>query len=269
MKTFIIDIARCNGCYGCQIACKDEYAGNDWPPYAKPQPDTGQFWIKLNEYVRGTAPKVKMYYQPVMCAHCDNAPCINVCSVKDAIYKRDDGLVIINPRKCTGCRNCVDICPYHAIYFNENLNIAQKCTGCVHLLDNGWKVPRCVDACATDCIKFGEESELQELINKGEIIPSKYETKPRLYYLNIPQKFVAGTVFDPAEKEIITGAVCTLTDKSNNDKFTATTDGFGDFWFENLKVSIFSLEIVKNRKRRIIEPINTVKDVNLGDIELS
>ena len=53
-KAFIVDVARCNGCYCCQIACKDEHVGNDWSPYAKPQPDTGQFWCRLNEYTRGT-----------------------------------------------------------------------------------------------------------------------------------------------------------------------------------------------------------------------
>ena len=100
MKTFVIDIAKCNGCYCCQIACKDEHVGNDWTPYAKPQADTGQFWLKVNEFVRGTVPKVKMHYVPVLCMHCDKAPCIPACPVKGAIYKRDDGLIIIDPIKC-------------------------------------------------------------------------------------------------------------------------------------------------------------------------
>ena len=269
MKTFVIDIARCNGCYCCQIACKDEHVGNDCTPYTKPQPDTGQFWLKMNEFVRGTVPKVKIYYQPVLCVHCDKAPCMDACPIENAIYKRDDGLVIIDPTKCTGCRNCVDACPYHAIYFNEDLNIAQKCTGCAHLLDNGWKIPRCVDACPTECLKFGEESELKDLIKKGESPHPEFKTKPRLYYLNIPKRFVAGTVYDPVAKEVIIGAICTLTDGKSGDKFTTITDGFGDFWFEGLKVSDFSLKIVKDEKTRIIGSINTEKDVNLGDIPLS
>ena len=82
-------------------------------------------------------PKVKMHYQPVLCMHCDNAPCMAACPVEGAIYRRKDGLVIIDPVKCTGCKNCVDACPYKTIYFNEDLNIAQKCTGCAHLLDSG------------------------------------------------------------------------------------------------------------------------------------
>lgn len=269
MKTFVIDLARCNGCYACQVACKDEHVGNDWTPYAKPQPDTGQFWLKLNETVRGTVPKVKVSYQPVLCAHCDNAACMNACPTKGAIYKRDDGLIIIDPIKCTGCRNCIDACPYHAIYFNEDLNIAQKCTGCAHLLDEGWKVPRCVDACPTECLKFGEESELKDLIKKVEDPHLESMTRPRLYYLNLPKRFAAGTVYNPAAKEVIAGATCTLTEDTGNEKYTTTTDGFGDFWFEGLNVSNFSLKIVKDGKEKVIKPINTVKDVNLGEIPLS
>jgi tetrathionate reductase subunit B len=267
MKTFVIDIARCNGCYCCQIACKDEHAGNDWPPYTKPQPETGQFWLKLNEFVRGTVPKVKMHYLPVLCMHCDKAPCMDACPI-DAIYKRDDGLVIIDPTKCDGCKNCVDACPYHVIYFNEDLNIAQKCTGCAHLLDNGWKTPRCVDACPTEAIKFGEEFELKDQIQKAEVLHLEYKTKSRVYYLNIPKKFISGTVYDPVAKEVAIGATCTLT--RNGKKWITTSDSFGDFWFEGLDVGTYTLNIeAKGFLTKTVESISTEKDVNLGDIALS
>jgi tetrathionate reductase subunit B len=269
MKVFIHDVAKCNGCYNCQIACKDEHVANDWSPIAKPQPDTGQFWLKLNEYVRGTVPKVKIHYVPALCNHCDQAPCMTACPVQGTIYKRKDGLVIIDPVKCTGCKKCMDACPYHAIYFNNDMNIAQKCTGCAHLLDNGWKEPRCVDACPTEALKFLEESEANELMNKGRVLNPEYKTVPRVYYLNIPGKFVAGTAYDPVAKEVIMGATCTLVDVANGQNYTATTDGFGDFWFEGLPVSTFNLKIAQNHKRKIIEVINTEKDVNLGDIPIS
>ncbi|MEJ2709621.1 MAG: 4Fe-4S binding protein, partial [Anaerolineales bacterium] len=157
MKVFVVDTSMCNGCYSCQIACKDEHCGNDWSPYAKPQPDTGQFWLKMHEKVRGNVPHVKMSYMAVMCQHCENAPCLAACGAEGAMYRRDDGLIIIDPKKCNGCKNCVDVCPYGAIYMNTSLNIAQKCTGCAHLLDRGWEEPRCVDACPTGALKFGEE----------------------------------------------------------------------------------------------------------------
>ncbi len=271
MKVFVIDISICNGCYCCQIACKDEHVANDWTPYAKPQPDTGQFWLKQHEFVRGTVPKVKMNYLPVLCMHCDEAPCIPACPIEGAIYKRDDGLVIIDPVKCTGCKNCVDLCPYGVIYFNEDLNIAQKCTGCAHLLDGGHpiKEPRCVDACPTEALKFGEESEFKDMISKAEVLNPEFKAKPRVYYLNIPRKFVAGTVYAPVEKEVIIGAACTLTDSGSGEKLTAKTDGFGDFWFEGLKVGTFSLKIESDGKSKTIDSISTEKDVNLGDIPLS
>lgn len=267
MKVFVIDVGMCNGCYSCQIVCKDEHVANDWSPIARPQPDTGQFWMKMNEFVRGTVPKVKVSYLPVLCSHCDAAPCISSCPV-NAIYKREDGLVIIDPEKCTGCKNCVDACPQKSIYFNEDLNIAQKCTGCAHLLDDGWKEPRCADACPTEALKFGEESEFSELIKKAEVLNPEAKIKPRLYYLNRPKKFVAGTIYDPVEKEVIIGATCTLTDTGSKKKYTATTDGFGDFWFEGLPDSTFSLKIDSGNKSKSLDSINTSKDVNLGDIAL-
>jgi Fe-S-cluster-containing dehydrogenase component len=268
MKAFVIDVSICNGCYCCQIACKDEHVANDWTPYAMPQPDTGQFWLKLNEYVRGTVPKVKMHYLPVLCMHCGEAPCLEACSIAGVIYRRDDGLVIIDPEKCTGCKTCVDACPYGVIYFSEGLNIAQKCTGCAHLLDSGWKEPRCVDACPTEALKFGEESELKDLIAKAELMKPELGAKPRVYFLNIPKKFVAGTIYNPVEKEVIIGATCTLS--SNDKEITATTDGFGDFCFNDLEVGEYSLKIeAKGFAAKTIQKINTEKDVNLGDIPLS
>lgn len=266
MKAFVVDVSICNGCYCCQIACKDEHCGNDWTPYAKPQPDTGQFWLKLHEFVRGTVPKVKMHYIPVLCMHCDEAPCIRACTVEGALYKRDDGLVVIDPVKCTGCKKCVDLCPYEAIYFNDGLNIAQKCTGCAHLLDADWKEPRCVDACPTQALRFGEESDLRDFINKAERMKPELGTHPRVYYLNIPGKFVAGTVIDPVQKEVIIGATCILTNSTTGEKYTTATDEFGDFWFQQLKIGIFDLTIKAGRKRKTIKAINTEKDVNLGDL---
>ncbi len=268
MKAFVIDLAKCNGCYNCQLACKDEYVGNDWSPYSRPQPDTGQFWLKIKETERGTIPKVKVAYQATLCMHCDEAACISACKVKGGIYKRHDGLVVINPKKCTGCKNCVDACPYGAIYFNEDLNLAQKCTGCAHLLDRGWKEPRCVDFCSTNAIRFGEESELADLISQAEVLKPEYGTQPRVYYLNLPKRFVAGTVYDSIKEEVVVGATCNLTDVTSGRKYITTTDGFGDFWFEGLEVSKFSLEIAGGNKTKTIDSINTEKDVNLGDLPL-
>lgn len=269
MKVFVVDTTKCNGCHNCQIACKDEHVGNDWTPYAKPQPDTGQFWLKMNQRTRGNIPHVKVAYWAVMCQHCDEAPCIKACPIKDGIYKRPDGLVVIDPKKCTGCQSCVDACTYGAIFYNEALNLAQKCTGCAHLLDRGWKEPRCADNCPNSAIQFGEEADFKDQIAKAEILEPNNgpKLKARVYYLGLPKRFIAGTVYDPGSKEVVTGATCTLTGEGQT--LTQQTNHWGDFWFEGLKVGSYSLKIDAAGKTKTMANISTQKDVGLGDIPLA
>lgn len=268
MKAMVVDINLCNGCYNCQIACKDEHVGNDWTPIAKPQPDIGQFWIKVTDVVQGTVPKVRVRYMHDICQHCDDPPCVTACTTK-AIYKRDDGIVIIDPEKCTGGRLCLEACPYDVIYFNSDMNIAQKCTFCAHLLDDGWKEPRCVDACPTDALRFGEETELKEYIDRAERLHPEYNTQPRVYYLGLLNKyFVAGAVYDPEADECLEDCTVTLT---GADGATASvqTDDFGDFWFERLEPGTYTLLAEKDGYLpRRFDDIKVSKDVNMGDVEL-
>jgi tetrathionate reductase subunit B len=225
--------------------------------------------MKITDMVRGTVPKVRVTYLHDICQHCDEAPCIPACTAH-AIYKRDDGIVIIDPEKCAGHRNCIDACPYGVIYFNWDLNIAQKCTMCAHLLDKGWKEPRCVDACPTGALKFGEEKDLKDEISKSEILHPEFGAKPRVYYIGLPRSFVAGAVYCPEEDECIQDAAATLTDSDTGEKFTVKTDNYGDFWFEDMKVDhIYSLRIEKDEYYpQEIHDIRTEKDVNVGDIKL-
>ena len=270
MKVFIVDLSLCKGCYTCQIACKDEHVGNDWMPYAKAQPSTGHFWLKIVEKERGSYPKVKVTYYPYLCFHCDEAPCIPACRVK-AIYKRQDGLVIIDPAKCNGCRDCLYACPYGVIYFNENLNIAQKCTGCAHLVDKG-DTPRCADACPTEAIKFGEEDALKDLIKEASPLrPDVEPVKPRVLYLHLEllKPFLTGAVYDPERDECIEGAKVTLINTTTGEKRETTTDIFGDFWFKGLSPSTYEVRIEKTGYYPIkIENIKVEEDINLGDLKM-
>jgi Fe-S-cluster-containing dehydrogenase component len=265
MKAFVIDVSECSGCYQCQISCKDEHCGNDWTPYAKPQPEWGHFWGKMNETERGHIPHVKVAHVFVPCQHCYAAPCIKDCPVT-AIYTRPDGLVIVDPKKCTGCQLCVDACPYGAIYFNPQLQIAQKCTGCAHLVDR--KVlfaPRCADACPHQVIQFGEESELD--LSGAETLYPEYGLTTKVHYKNLPKRFVAGTVYDPTAKEVVIGAACTLN--GTGGPFTATTDAFGDFWFEGLPTADFALTIESAGKTVTMAVSTKEQDKGLGDIALA
>ena len=265
-KAFVIDVAKCSGCYNCQLACKDEHAENDWTPYAKPQPLTGQFWCKVTDHVQGTIPKVRIHYIAHMCAHCRNAACMDACPA-DAFTRREDGLVLLDPAKCTGCKKCLDACPYDAIYFNDDERIAQKCTGCAHLLDHGAKLPRCVEACPTDALMFGEEEALADFIEGATVTKPETGSQPRLYYRNIPGKFIAGTVYDPAEKEVIIGARCLLS--SGGKRWEVKTDEYGDFWFNDLPVGLYDLSIqTPGYEVKLFENLRTRECVNLGDIPL-
>ncbi len=268
MKFMIVDINRCNGCYNCQIACKDEHVENDWSPYAKPQPDTGHFWMHVKELERGQYPKVKVAYIPKPCMQCREPSCLKK-SQGGAIFQREDGLVIIDPEKSRGQRQLVEACPYGSIYWNEELDIPQKCTFCGHLLDQGWEKPRCVEACPTDALRFGEETDLKEWLDRAKVMNPEYQTSPRVYYIGLPDKyFIAGSIYEPDINECLEGATVTLTDTQGR-KAILKTDNFGDFWFEQLEPGTYSLSIKKEGYlKRAVASIDVSRDVNIGDLEL-
>ncbi|MEM2320883.1 MAG: 4Fe-4S dicluster domain-containing protein [Candidatus Bathyarchaeia archaeon] len=278
-RVIIVDVGKCIGCMSCVIACKDEFVANDWSPYSKPQPEYGHFWIKVNTKERGTIPVVKVTYIPILCMHCDNPPCMRACPIS-AITKRQDGIVLINPNKCDGCTSlklsplCMEACPYNVIYFNNELGIAQKCTGCAHLLDNPeWKYGlRCCDACPTGAMIYGDDNDqsIKEQISKAEIMHQEYDTKPRVYYLNLPKPFIAGCVIDPKIKEVVIDAKVTAIDLYTGDKYEEYTDELGDFLFKNLKWNHKYLVKIEKRpyREKIIGVYLTNKDINVGVISL-
>lgn len=263
MKVFVIDQKYCNGCYGCQIACKDEHCGNDWMPYQKPQPDTGHFWMKLQETTHGQVPKVKLEYRPYLCQHCDDPK----CAVCDAVAKRPDGLVTIDPEKAVGRRDIMEACPYGAVYWNDELDIPQKCDGCAHLVDAG-ELPHCVELCATGALKFGEEEDFAEEIARATQIVPEDGCRPRVYYLNAPGLFIGGEAWNSEDNEVIVGAKVTLTLPDGSVRETETDD-FGDFWFRRIDEGRYGLRIEAEGFKPVERTdIDLNKSLNLGDFPL-
>ena len=119
-------------------------------------------------------------------------------------------------------------------------------------------------------LRFGEESDFADFINEAELLNPEAGTKSRVYYKHLPKKFVAGTVYDPVEKEVIIGATCTLKDEASSQTSTVETDNFGDFWFRGLMDDrTFTLTITKDDKPPlVINGIRTDKDICLGDIPM-
>jgi Fe-S-cluster-containing dehydrogenase component len=268
----VIDVTKCNGCYNCFIVCKDEYCGIDHKPYSVGQPMTGQTWMRVVEKERGQYPKVKVDYIPSMCMQCEDPSC--AVPAPDAVYKRADGIVIIDPDKAAGNKDIVTHCPYRAVYWNDDKKVAQKCTFCAHLLDAGWKEPRCVEACPTGTLVFGDlddpNSEVAKLVASGKTeVLAGYGLDEAVRYIGLPKEFVAGTVVFGDKDECAKGVTVTLEGADGTPVATATTDGFGDFEFEGLPANTaYAVKIAAPGYAPADIPVKTSRSINLGDIIL-
>ena len=238
----VIDVEKCEDCNNCFLSCKDEHVDNDWPGYSAPQPLHGQRWMNIMRKERGQFPLIDVAYRPTPCMHCDNAPCIKAAR-EGAVYKRDDGIVIIDPVRAKGQRDIVNACPYKAVWWNEERSIPQKCILCAHLLDQGWEKTRCVQACPTGALSLLklEEGEMAEMVEREKLerLFAGKGTLPRVWYRNLyrfEKCFIAGSVaFEHAGiTDCGKGALVRLfKDKSAIGEMV--TDDYGDFKFDGLE----------------------------------
>jgi Fe-S-cluster-containing dehydrogenase component len=237
----IVDVERCHDCNNCFISCKDEHWDNNHLPYSVSQPRMGQKWIDVLYLERGQYPLADVCSVPYPCMHCDDAPCVK--AAKDgAVYKRDDGIVIIDPVKAKGRKAIVNTCPYKAIFWNEESQLPQKCTMCAHLLDAGeWKEPRCTFACPTGSLTFlrATDEEMAEKVKTEDLeyIHPEFGTRPRVWYKNLyrfTQCFVAGSVELHDKKECADGAKVTLTHTATSKTWKTATNNYGDFKIDRL-----------------------------------
>ena len=199
----VIDLSRCKNVKACQTACNHMH-----------QVHPGQNWIKVLEMKDAdhTAP----YWEPTICMHCDEPPCVKVCPV-DATFKRQDGIVLIDSDRCIGCRFCMAACPYSTRVFNweepdltkeeaakdyscetstpQKKGTVGKCDFCPDMTRKG-ELPHCVSACPNGVFMFGDENEDSvtngaETFRFSDLIKDKagyrlmedLGTKPRVYYL--------------------------------------------------------------------------------------
>ena len=274
----MIDINRCSICYACQVACKDEFVGNIYPPYSYPQPDREQEWIKVTEIEKGKYPYIKVYPIPLLCLHCEKAPCIDACPVPDCIYKTESGVVIIDPAKCDpakcdGKKPCIEGCPYGVIFFNDDGNICQKCTLCIHRLEEG-KEPACVDACPSGVFVFGEESKILEEVKKrgAKWMHPEYKAEPRVYYIGLPSVSLAGHVIGEQSLMDVSGADITVTDTKTGSSISGKSNVAGNFLAEDLKMdATYSVKIeCQGYLPKTLDDVHIDMEYkHLGDIKLA
>ena len=178
----VIDVDNCNNCHMCSLACKDEFVGNNFPGYSAEMPKRGANWIDMQKKERGQTPMIDIGYIPTMCQHCDDAPCLKAAK-NDAVVKRDDGIIIIDPEKSKGQKQIVDSCPHGSISWNEELEIPQIWFFDAHLLDKGWKAPRAISVCATGAmraLKVEDKNapvQLPIIINKPKLIGGERQVR--------------------------------------------------------------------------------------------
>jgi len=194
----VVDLKLCVGCNSCVIACK---AGRGTPQ--------GTFWNKVLEQEVGTFPEARRIFWPVRCMHCEEPACLEVCPT-GATSQREDGIVMVDAKKCVGCKACILACPYEArtlwkektgyfgesftpyevvAYSNHRLGTVQKCDFCVERLDQGLK-PYCVETCLTGALIFGDlddpNSEVYLSLKQGRIsfkLKEELGTKPSINYI--------------------------------------------------------------------------------------
>ncbi len=194
----VIDLRKCIGCQGCTIVCKVE---NFTPP--------GVFWNEVVQREFGGYPNVRKVNLARPCMHCEDPACKKVCPT-GATSKREDGVVLVDGRVCTGCRSCVMACPYDARYYIGNektyfdgqptpyeryghgrhvVGTVTKCTFCTHRIDQGME-PACVANCMAGARYFGDlddpDSEVSRLIRQRHGFQLKAEagTNPSVVYLS-------------------------------------------------------------------------------------
>lgn len=204
----VIDLDRCIGCWTCAVACKAENnvdLGNWWGRNLSPE-TVGLYY---GEPGMGPDGKPEVSFLPVLCMHCENAPCVKVCPT-GATFKRDDGIVAQDYSKCIGCRTCMASCPYNARVFNwrdpvqnpdlvadhignsavpvRSKGVVEKCTFCQERTDAG-EQPACVQACLTNARTFGDlndpTSDVARLIRErgGKPLKEEFGTVPNVFYL--------------------------------------------------------------------------------------
>jgi Fe-S-cluster-containing dehydrogenase component len=272
----IIDVGECTNCNLCTLAAMDEYVGNEWPGYSKPMPKHGHKWIHILQKERGQVPMIDIAYVPIMCNHCDDAPC--VAKSDGAIRKRDDGIVLIDPEKAKGRKDLVEACPYGHIWWNEEYQVPQAWNFDAHLIDAGWQQTRGQQSCPTGAMRalFVEDEEMIRIAREDglEVMRSELGTRPRVYYRNLwrySKCFIGGSVSAEVDGVIdcVEGASVRLV-KDGRSIAEMQTDNYGDFKFDQLDSDsgAYTVEIIASGGKRKVVEARLGDSVNLGEIRL-
>lgn len=172
----VIDLDICVGCHACATSCKEWNAGGYSAPLTDTDPygaDPSGVWfnrVHSFEVTDERGESITLNF-PKSCLHCDDAPCVTVCPTGASFKRDEDGIVLVNPDTCIGCKLCSWACPYGAREYDSNDGVMKKCTLCVDKIYNEdlpahSRVPACVSACPTGARSFGDLGDPQSEVSK-------------------------------------------------------------------------------------------------------
>jgi anaerobic dimethyl sulfoxide reductase subunit B len=163
-----IDTDRCVQCHACEVACKS------WNSV-----EMGVRWRKVVDVWSGKFPNSANQTISYSCMHCEKPACVNVCPERALSKRIEDGIVIVNQRKCIGCRSCSKACPFHVPQYGRS-GTMQKCGFCLDRLEQG-KQPSCVATCPGEALKYGTIESLAELSTTKQAGRLSAETMPSFF----------------------------------------------------------------------------------------
>lgn len=151
MPEILVNPSKCVACRFCELACA---VNRD--SLSKTMVGAAAEEIRPQARVRVDAQRGNEELLPVQCRHCEGAPCLEACPA-GALYRNEDGVVLLAEDKCVGCWMCVAVCPFGAVQPSRAAQVAFKCDRCT-----GCAYPYCVNACPTGALLYGEPEEIQK-----------------------------------------------------------------------------------------------------------
>jgi tetrathionate reductase subunit B len=197
-----VSVDKCIGCARCMDACKTENNVPREPFFVRTWVEryiirkNGQTTVRTITPNEEAGPEaaldksiLRSFFVPKLCNQCVNPPCVQVCPV-GATFQTEDGVVLVNPKTCIGCRYCIQACPYGARYLHPKTRTADKCTFCYHRISQGL-LPACVEVCPTQARIFGDLNAVASpmsrflRMNKIHVLKPGLNTEPKVYYASL------------------------------------------------------------------------------------
>ena len=188
----VIDLDTCVGCQACATSCKEWNTGGYSAPLSDHDPygsDPAGAWLnRIHSYENTEANgDTRTLHFPRSCLHCEEPACVTVCPTGASYKRADDGIVLVNPDTCIGCKLCSWACPYGAREYDHDDGVMKKCTLCVDRIYNEEipeeeRQPACVRACPTSARSFGDLADPESAVSKKVADRGGFDLLPEFGY---------------------------------------------------------------------------------------